>query len=164
MTIRDQIMGDTDDIFLKRFSIVIAILVGITITILILADRLSDIDTGDNNPSRIALANDRTMPIGSVRTVMPEPVLVAAAPAEPVDPASIDGAAIYASVCQACHMSGAAGAPIPGTALWAERASKGLEALSTSAINGIGTMPAKGGRVDLSDAEVIAAVEHMLAN
>ena len=159
-------MGDTDDIFLKRFSIVIAILVGITIAILILADQLSSVPTDDSNPSRVALANDRTQPIGAVRTVVTEADMVAAAPAapaEPVDPASIDGAAIYATVCQACHMSGAAGAPIPGTDLWAERSAKGLEALSTSAINGIGTMPAKGGRMDLSDAEVIAAVEHMLA-
>ncbi len=160
-------MGDTDDIFLKRFSMVIAILVGITIAIIIIASNMAYVETDDNNPSRVALANDRTMPVGAVRTVVTEADLAAAvpaAPAEPVDPASIDGGAIYASVCQACHMSGAAGAPIPGTELWAERAAKGLEALSASAINGIGTMPAKGGRMDLSDAEVIAAVEHMLEN
>lgn len=158
-------MGDTDDIFLKRFSMVILLLVGITIVILFLAGTLSNVEVDDANPSRVALANDRTLPVGAVRTEMVEADLVAATPvvaAAPVDPASIDGAAIYATVCQACHMSGAAGAPIPGTDLWAERAAKGLEALSTSAINGIGTMPAKGGRMDLSDEEVIAAVEHML--
>lgn len=157
-------MGDTDDIFLKRFSMVIAVLVGITIAILIIASSMSYEETDDTNPSRVALANDRTLPVGAVRTVVTEADLAAAAPAAPVDPASIDGGAIYASVCQACHMSGAAGAPIPGTDLWAERVAKGLEALSASAINGIGTMPAKGGRMDLSDAEVIAAVEHMLEN
>ncbi len=59
-------------------------------------------------------------------------------------------------------MSGAAGAPIPGTDLWAERSQKGLEELAYNAINGINAMPAKGGRMDLSDAEVTAAVEHML--
>jgi cytochrome c5 len=97
-----------------------------------------------------------------VRTEVPaEPVPVAVA--APVDPADIDGAAIYAQVCQACHVTGAAGAPIPGTDAWAERAAKGEEVLLASAINGLNAMPAKGGRMDMSDAEIKAAVEHMLA-
>jgi cytochrome c5 len=157
-------MGDTDDIFLKRFSLVIAALVAITIIIIIIAANTTPDADENANPSRVALANDRTSPVGAVRTEVTEEDLVAAAPvpAEPVDPASIDGAGIYAQVCQACHVSGAAGAPIPGTDLWAERATKGLETLAYNAINGINAMPAKGGRMDLSDAEVTAAVEHML--
>ncbi|MEE4173169.1 MAG: c-type cytochrome [Xanthomonadales bacterium] len=162
-------MGDTDDIFLKRFSLVIAALVAITIVILIIASNMTpDVDPA-SNPSRTALANDRTLPVGAVRTAVTEADLaqaVAAAPAvaaEPVSTASIDGAAVYASACQACHLAGAAGAPIPGSDLWAERAEKGLEQLAYNAINGINAMPAKGGRMDLSDAEVTAAVEHMLA-
>jgi len=59
-------------------------------------------------------------------------------------------------------LTGAAGAPIPGSDAWGERAAKGLDTLSASAINGIGVMPAKGGRADLSDDEIRAAVEHML--
>jgi cytochrome c5 len=116
----------------------------------------------DDNPSRLTLADQRTRPIGEVRTEVPaEPVPVAVA--APVDPADIDGAAIYAQVCQACHVTGAAGAPIPGTDAWAERAAKGEEVLLASAINGLNAMPAKGGRMDMSDAEIKAAVEHMLA-
>jgi cytochrome c5 len=161
-------MGDTDDIFLKRFSLVIAVLVAITIIILIIAGNTTPDTDPTANPSRTALANDRTQPVGAVRTEVTQADLeqaVAAAPAasEPVDPASIDGAAVYASACQACHLAGAAGAPIPGSDLWAERATKGLEQLAYSAINGLNAMPAKGGRMDLSDAEVTAAVEHMLA-
>ena len=165
-------MGDTDDIFLKRFSLVIAALLGITIIILIIAGNTTpDVDPAAN-PSRTALADDRTQPVGAVRTSLAEAEsearldAVAAAPAtapEPVDLASIDGAAVYAGACQACHLAGAAGAPIPGSDLWAERATKGLEQLAYSAINGINAMPAKGGRMDLSDAEVTAAVEYMLA-
>ena len=60
-------------------------------------------------------------------------------------------------------MSGAAGAPIPGSEAWADRAEKGLDILTASAINGIGMMPPKGGRMDISDAEIRAAVENMLA-
>jgi cytochrome c5 len=63
----------------------------------------------------------------------------------------------------ACHGAGVAGAPIPGSDPWQERASKGLDQLAYNAINGINAMPAKGGRMDLSDAEVTAAVEFMLA-
>ena len=154
-------MGDSDKIFMKRFSGIIVGLVIVTILIIVIAVNTRDGGNEDNNPSRVAMANERTLPVGAVRTEMPAPV-EEAAPAEPVDPASIDGGQIYATVCQACHMTGAANAPIPGSDAWAERAGKGLETLAASAINGMGTMPPKGGRTDLSDAEVTAAVQFML--
>lgn len=77
----------------------------------------------------------------------------------------LDGEALYASSgCVACHASGAAGAPIVGNAdAWASRLEKGTEALYVSAINGIGAMPAKGGNMGLSDEEVKAIVDHMVA-
>ena len=57
-------MGDTDDIFLKRFSLVIAALVAITIIIMIIAvNTTPDIDP-NANPSRVAPAHDRPEPIG----------------------------------------------------------------------------------------------------
>ncbi len=158
-------MSDTDDIFLKRFSLVIAILVGIAIVCLVIAGRYAVSPDDAVNPSRVTLANDRTLPVGAVRTEITEADLATAAPVapEPVDPASIDGAAVYTTVCSMCHAAGVAGAPIPGSDLWAERAAKGEEELVHNAINGLNAMPPKGGRLDLSDAEVIAAVEHMLA-
>ena len=42
-------------------------------------------------------------------------------------------------------------------ALWAPRIAKGMETLNHNVLNGIGAMPPKGGRVDLSDADVLAA-------
>ncbi|PXX96767.1 cytochrome c5 family protein [Halomonas sp. LBP4] len=77
----------------------------------------------------------------------------------------LDGAALYAgSACVACHASGAAGAPVVGNADdWAERLDKGVETLYQSAINGIGAMPPKGGAMALSDEEVKAIVDHMVA-
>ena len=74
----------------------------------------------------------------------------------------IDGKRIYDTVCMACHMTGAAGAPMPGSDDMAERATKGLDVLVNNAINGQGVMPPKGGRMDLSDEQVKAAVEFML--
>lgn len=76
----------------------------------------------------------------------------------------IDGAAIYAQVCTACHATGVAGAPKRGdAAAWGSRMEKGVETLYSSAINGLGVMPPKGGNPNLSDAEVKAAVDHLIA-
>lgn len=70
---------------------------------------------------------------------------------------------MYATACQACHTTGVAGAPKLGDAgVWSERFAKGLDALVTSAINGIGAMPARGGS-QLSDAQIQAVVEYILA-
>jgi len=74
-----------------------------------------------------------------------------------------DGASIYASVCQACHATGAAGAPKTGDkAAWAPRIAKGIDALLQSALNGKGAMPPKGGAASLSEAELRSAVEHLV--
>ena len=81
--------------------------------------------------------------------------------------AAVDGESTYNMACMACHASGAGGAPIVGdSAVWAPRIAKGTEALHSSGVNGIaGTgMMAKGGRADLSDEAVIAAVDYMIAN
>lgn len=77
----------------------------------------------------------------------------------------LDGAALYASSgCAACHDNGVAGAPAMGdAAAWAARLEKGADELYASAINGIGAMPAKGGNPNLSDEEVEAIVDHMIA-
>ena len=93
---------------------------------------------------------------------------------EPTEPVAamvaedIDGAKIYNSVCFACHMAGVAGAPKLETAAWEDRIAKGPELLVQNAINGIqgdsGVMPPKGGRLDLSDAEIEATVLWMLDN
>ncbi|MDR5866476.1 c-type cytochrome [Halomonas koreensis] len=86
------------------------------------------------------------------------------ASAEPAT-AGIDGAAIYNSVCMACHDTGAAGAPKKGdAAAWAARLEQGTETLYDHAINGFNAMPAKGGNPGLSDAEVKAAVDHLLGS
>tara|TARA_B100000700_G_scaffold71851_1_gene80043 strand:+ start:29712 stop:30197 length:486 start_codon:yes stop_codon:yes gene_type:complete len=76
----------------------------------------------------------------------------------------IDGAAIYARVCAACHDTGAAGAPKKGDVeAWAPRLEQGTETLYSHAINGFNAMPARGGNPSLSDEEVKAAVDHLVA-
>ena len=69
--------------------------------------------------------------------------------------------------CMACHATGAGGAPMVGdVAAWEPRIAKGEAALHESGVKGIAgtSMMAKGGRADLSDEAVIAAVDYMIAN
>ena len=57
-----------------------------------------------------------------------------------------------------------AGAPkIGDKAAWVPRIGAGAAAMHTSAIKGKNTMPPKGGNLSLSDADVKAAVDYMIA-
>lgn len=75
------------------------------------------------------------------------------------------GQATYQKACFACHNTGAAGSPKLGDkAAWADRIKKGTATLEEHAIKGFKAMPPKGGRADLSDADVKAAVAYMIKN
>jgi cytochrome c5 len=74
----------------------------------------------------------------------------------------------YTKSCNACHGTGAAGAPKTGDkAAWKDRLAQGNDTLYEHAIKGFkgktGYMPAKGGFANLSDDEVKAAVDYMVA-
>lgn len=87
----------------------------------------------------------------------------AAVEAAPAVAASADGNAVYMKACFACHGTGAAGAPKYGDkAAWAPRVATGMDALMHSALNGKNAMPPKGGQMQLTEAEIAAAVHHML--
>ncbi len=74
------------------------------------------------------------------------------------------GELIYQQACALCHAAGVAEAPIPGDmGSWSERLAKGRDGLVKSALSGIGIMAAKGGQSHLSDDEVAAAVDFMIA-
>ena len=112
--------------------------------------------------------DERIKPVGQVVVASaetpPEPVKIAAAAA--AAPAR-DGQQVYQATCLACHDAGIAGAPKLGDkGQWAKRIGKGLDTLYASAVNGIpgGAMPAKGGNAALSNAEVKAAVDYIVAH
>lgn len=74
------------------------------------------------------------------------------------------GDQVYNASCLACHSVGVAGAPKLGdNAAWAGRASKGIDALLSTAISGINAMPPKGTCADCSDEELKAAIEYILS-
>ena len=101
-----------------------------------------------------------------VAAVMPasEPA-PAPAPAAEASAADLEkGKAVYDGACFVCHGTGAAGAPKLGDkALWAPRIAQGMEVLNMTALRGKGAMPPKGGRMDLSDADVTDAVAYMVS-
>jgi cytochrome c5 len=75
-----------------------------------------------------------------------------------------EGQKVYQQACFACHGTGAAGAPKLGDkAAWKDRIAKGKETLHKHALHGFNAMPAKGGRADLSDEDVKAAVDYMVS-
>jgi cytochrome c5 len=111
---------------------------------------------------------ERIKPVGQVSVASkdtqrePENKAVAAPP--PVR----NGQQVYQASCVACHGAGIAGAPkLDDKGQWATRIAKGVDALYASAVNGVqggaGVMPPRGGNPALSNAEVRAAVDYMVA-
>ncbi|GAB4165733.1 MAG: hypothetical protein OHK0026_01480 [Rhodocyclaceae bacterium] len=75
-----------------------------------------------------------------------------------------DGKRLYDSVCIACHLAGVAGAPKFGDkAAWAPRLAAGIDGLVKSVITGKNAMPPKAGNPALTEAQIKAAVEYMIA-
>ena len=72
------------------------------------------------------------------------------------------GAEVVKGGCAMCHAAGLMNAPkIGDKAQWEPRIAQGYETLVKHAINGIRTMPAKGGNPALTDGEIAAAVLDM---
>ena len=99
-----------------------------------------------------------------------EPAGTQAAPVPTVEAmaAALTGQQVYNNICIACHAPpGVGGAPSLGDVnAWAPRIATGMETLINHALNGFtgstGVMPKKGERLDLSDEEIIRAVEYMV--
>ena len=163
-------MHELDDrVFIKRFAGIVAGLVIVTVLIIVISVATDRSEPGAN-PSREILAAERVAPVGAVRTELVEPQATPVATIQESTPqqpakadAGIDGSVVFSNSCGACHLTGAADAPIPGSTPWAQRVVNGVESLTANAIAGIGMMPPKGGRFDLSDDEIRAAVEYMIA-
>lgn len=74
-----------------------------------------------------------------------------------------DGRAVYSAVCARCHATGEYGSPKLGDrTAWQPRLHLGVDHLLDQAIDGLGAMPPRGGKDDLADAELRAAIVYML--
>ncbi len=123
------------------------------------ADRESMMSDGSGIAARIAA-------VGQIKTAQAQSSTTTQVAS--TTEAAVDGQKVYQSACIACHGAGVAGAPMVGNAAtWADRIAAGNESLYANAIDGLvgssGVMPAKGGNPTLSDAEVKAAVDHMVS-
>ena len=158
-----SLVSKADDVFARQFGIVIACLVVFMFIAIFLARTIAGTSTEARHQSaKEALA--RVVPVGQVRLAGEAvPAAAPAAPATAAPAAAADGTAVYNSVCMACHVAGVAGAPKVGdAAAWQPRLGQGLDGLVASVVHGKNAMPPRGGNPKLSDAEIRAAVEHML--
>ena len=150
-------MADTKGL---RLSFVMLLVMALIIVLvlqgmssLLAGSRLADLS------SEAVLA--RIQPVGSLNTGAP---MVAGAPkAAPAASAARTGEQVYNASCQACHATGAAGAPKLGDKnAWAPRIQQGMEMLMTHALKGFNAMPARGTCGNCSDQEIRGAIEFMI--
>ncbi len=167
-------MKSTDSVFLKHFAMVLGFLMGVTGLLMVVA-YVIHLGHPVNESYAAALAvEQRIAPAGAVyagdtgRAAMlaAEDAAKAAAASQVAYGGTMDGSVIYASLCGACHTTGAGGAPKLEKALWTPRLAQGMDTLVKHAIEGYtgegGIMPAKGGNLALTDAQVKVAVEFMI--
>ena len=110
-------------------------------------------------PGTKAEIEERLTPFGAVCRVGDDCGSAAAAAAS----GPLSGEDVYNQFCFACHKTGVGDAPILGdTASWQPRVDKGMDALMSSTLNGLGAMPPKGTCMNCSDAELQEAVTFML--
>ena len=163
-----------DQKFTTRHSHGIGVYVAGALVIFLLAMKISDMTASDNTQDSAyqAAVAARIRPVGQIylpgeEHEAPAPTVETAAEPEPVA-TRMTGPQVYNTACLACHGSGIGGAPILGNVdIWADRIAQGTAVLKQHALSGFagstGYMPPKGGRVDLSDAEIEAAVDYMIA-
>ena len=163
-----------DQKFFDLYSLVIGVLAAVALGFFVLAMTIAE-KTQEvyktTSAEYLATVDERLQPFSQV--YLPDddlsaagPVVAEAARPEPVA-ATLSGPQVYNEACIACHGSGIGGAPVVGDAgAWQGRLDQGTETLYKHAIEGYtgssGYMPPKGGRLDLSDEEVEAAVDYMV--
>jgi len=173
----DTLVSKKDSQFFNVFSAVLAILIAIALVLVVLARNVGagrQVKEVKNDPSYVAQVEERIRPFGRVAVAgQDNSALTIASPVGAADTVATmlavptDGPSLYEVGCTACHGQGIGGAPKSGDrAAWAPRLAQGTATLYKHALEGYqgkaGVMPAKGGRADVSDDLVKAAVDHMI--
>jgi cytochrome c5 len=164
-----------DQKFFDMYSIVIGGLVILGFAFFIVSAKMANLTQGiyvRDGAEYQAAIHDRIRPLSQVYLPGEEhasasPTVTTPAEPEPVATA-MSGPQVYNSACIACHGTGIGGAPMFGDkAQWADRIAQGSDVMTQRALQGYagstGYMPEKGGRLDLSDAEVEAAVDYIVS-
>jgi cytochrome c5 len=166
-------LSDSDQKSVDLILLTIGVLIGIAVGLFIIARDMANENVARmrlNDPAYQAAVQTRIEPFGDVildgESIEPDPALEAVTGAEEA-PALMTGPQVYNAACLACHGGGIGGAPKTGDkAAWGPRIAQGSDSLNQHAIDGFtgsaGFMPPKGGRTDLSDEEIIAAVQYLV--
>lgn len=169
-------MRNYDLEFLKKFSMVIGFLVLVTFGLIVGALILHARLPRESNPAVATQRVQRIAPVGAVYAgatgaasqAAASAAAAAAAASQVAYGGTLDGSTIYGNLCAGCHTSGAGGAPKLEAAAWTARIAQGKEVLNQHAIEGYtgaaGVMPAKGGNPALTNEQVVATVDWMVAN
>jgi len=160
-----------DQQFFDRFILIIGLLMGVAVFLFVIARWIGVAELTANNqndPAYQEAVEERIKPVARV-AIAGEDFVDEAAEVIEVEAVKevMTGPQVYNAVCASCHGAGIAGAPKTGdAAAWSARVAAGRDTLNSNALNGFqgaaGFMPPKGGRTDLSDAEIIDTVQYML--
>ena len=169
-------MRNYDLVFLKHFSMILAFLAAVTLSLILFAHHLNGMIPAEVSQEAAQRTQARIAPTGAVYAGATGAAAQAAAVAAAANAAAsqvayggtMDGAVVFNNLCTGCHTSGAGGAPkLDAAGIGARAAAQGVEELVHKAITGftgtVGTMPPKGGNPALSDDQVKATVEWMVA-
>ncbi len=160
----------SDKQFFDLFLLIIGTLLGVSFLLFLVANYFGSWTQEVSilqNDSQQAQVLDNIRPVGRVvlhsEEIAPTDQVAAFEPVAEV----LTGPQVYNLACLACHGAGVGGAPVTGeAAAWVARIAKGRDALLDNALNGftgeVGFMPPKGGRIDLSDVEIVAAVDYII--
>ena len=167
-------MSKQDTHFFNTFSLVIGLLVVVALGIFALARSVAS-ETQEKQmlveSHYLKGVSERVQPFARVAVAGQDNSALkieATTPAGSAAPAlPKNGDELYEQACKACHGAGIGGAPKAGDkAAWGPRIAQGKDTLYDHALHGFtgktGMMPAKGGRVDVSDDLVKEAVDHIV--
>lgn len=170
-------MRNYDLEFLKHFSMVIGFLVLVTLGLIVGAHFLHGTLPPEANPKAVQQTEARIAPAGAVYAgetgaaaqASAQAAAAAAAASQVAYGGTKDGQVIFDNLCGACHKNGVGNAPTLTAAGMGARAAKGKDTLYKHAIEGFtgpdgGIMPPKGGNPALTEEQIHATVDWMLAN
>ncbi len=156
-----------DNQFATTLMTIMGVLIALTVFLIIIANILMPGTDYSDDSLVQGSVEERIKPIGVLAIAGVTPVNASEGGENTNVAANDTGASkspadLY-TACAACHDSGVLNAPKLGDkAGWTARLSKGADTLYANAINGIGGMPAKGGRADYSDDDIKVVVDYML--
>jgi cytochrome c5 len=161
---------EQDKAFFKNFTIILIILAVLMATFMILGVMFGGVTESPEKVTAEVMKNTEPMAQMQIEGDEPEAPAVEESTTVATTGGEDAGKTTYEGLCVACHGSGIPGIPQLGdTAAWAPRIEQGKDTLYNNAITGYTgssgmPMPAKGGNPALSDDDVKAAVDYIVAS